>query len=40
MIIQNNMGDINLTVREKNFGYRPEHILSDYLVSRNIQSMD
>ena len=30
------LDDINLTVRERNFGYKPEHILSDYLVSRNI----
>ena len=30
------LGEINLIHKEKNFGYKPEHILTDYLVSRNI----
>ena len=30
------LSEINLIHKEKNFGYKPEHILTDYLVSRNI----
>ena len=30
------LDQINLTNREYNFGYTPDHILDDYLVSRNI----
>lgn len=30
------INQINLTTKEANFGYSPEHILDDYLVSRNI----
>lgn len=30
------VSEINLTNKEKNFGYTSEHILDDYLVSRNI----